>query len=546
MLPRINPTQTRAYTALKSHVQNDLKSLHMKTLFEQDEHRFSLYSVTQNGLLFDYSKNLLTATTKKHLLDLAKECGVAEAMQSLRKGDAINETENRSVMHIALRHFGKVNIDRHFTDPVNKVREKMQHFCDDVHTGKRLGYSKKMFRFVVNIGIGGSDLGPAMIAEALHAFHDKGIDAFFVSNIDGSHLNEVLKKIDPEETLFLIASKTFTTQETMTNAHKAKQYMLEHYNGDLASIAKHFVAISTNDKAVRDFGIAADAQFEFWDWVGGRFSLWSSIGLSIALVMGYGQFEELLRGAENIDAHFFESDWENNIPIWMALISFLYLHFFDAKSEAVLPYAQCLQHFPMYLQQSVMESNGKNIDRTGKPVYYPTCPVVWGSAGTNGQHAYFQLLHQGSLFIPMDFIGFTHLPQPYRDQHDILMSNMFAQAKGFMKGKTMHEVREEMIAQGIPEEKIAAIAPHRVFEGNKPSNTFLFKQLDAFSLGQLIALYEHKIFVNGILANVFSFDQWGVELGKQLANQILSQIKNKKVSHAEDSSTKGLLDYYLA
>jgi glucose-6-phosphate isomerase len=461
-------------------------------------------------------------------------------------GEAINETENRSVLHVALRNFsGKPYYasGKNVMEDVQKVREQMKTFCDKVHGGEWTGYSGKRMKYIVNIGIGGSDLGPVMVTEALKPFWVEGIQPHFVSNIDASHIEEVLKTVNAEETLFLIASKTFTTQETMTNAQTARAWFLKN-GGTEDSIAKHFVALSTNEKDVTRFGIDRENMFVFWDWVGGRYSLWSAIGLSIALTVGYKNFEDLLKGAEASDKHFVETELEKNIPVLMAAISLWYINFFDAQTEAILPYDQYLHRFAAYFQQGNMESNGKSVDRNGEPVSYATGPVVWGEPGTNGQHAFYQLIHQGTRVIPCDFIAPAQSHNPVGEHHQILLSNFFAQTEALMNGKEEEEVANELIKTGKNEEDIARLTPFKMFSGNRPTNSILIKKITPFTLGQLIALYEHKIFVQGVLWNIFSFDQWGVELGKQLANAILPQLQSEEEIATHDASTNGLINRY--
>jgi len=428
---------------------------------------------------------------------------------------------------------------------VQRVQAHMKSFTEEVHSGKHKGYTGKKIRFIVNIGIGGSDLGPVMVTEALKPYWKKGIETFFVSNIDGTHISEVLKKLRPEETLFLIASKTFTTQETMTNAHTARKWFLETAK-DEKHIAKHFVALSTNEKEVTAFGIDKNHMFEFWDWVGGRYSLWSAIGLSIALTIGYDHFEQLLKGASAADEHFRKEKFEKNIPVLMALLGIWYTNFFGAQSEAILPYDQYLHRFAAYFQQGNMESNGKSIDRSGNPVNYSTGPVIWGEPGTNGQHAFYQLLHQGTPLVPCDFIAPAISHNPVGDHHQKLLSNFFAQTEALMNGKSENEVKVELMKDNKSQEEIKKIAPFKIFDGNKPTNSILVKEINPFNLGQLIALYEHKIFVQGVIWNIYSFDQWGVELGKQLANQVLPELADESVISSHDSSTNGLINAYKA
>jgi glucose-6-phosphate isomerase len=544
MYPSIDPTSTQAWKLLLRHCHHYLRRVHMRTLFEEDPQRFEKYSIGFGDMLFDYSKNIFTEETLELLFRLARETRLKEATEAMFTGEAINVTENRSVLHTALRNFSDDPLlvaGKDIMPDIRKVREQMKGFCRKVHTGEWKGYSGKRIRQVVNIGIGGSDLGPLMVTEALRPYAKKDLEVFYVSNIDGTHISETFRKLDPEVTLFLIASKTFTTQETMTNAHSARRWFLQHA-GDEAHVARHFVALSTNEKAVTAFGIDPANMFVFWDWVGGRYSLWSSIGLSIALAIGYDQFEELLKGANAMDKHFRETAFEGNIPVIMALLGLWYTNFFDAHSEAILPYDQYLHRFPAYLQQGNMESNGKFVDRTGSKVPYSTGPVIWGEPGTNGQHAFYQLIHQGTQLIPCDFIAPAISHNPIGEHHKILLSNFFAQSAALMNGKTAEEVAKEMT--GMDNETKAALLPYKVFEGNKPSNSFLIRKITPFELGKLIAAYEHKIFVQGVLWNIYSFDQWGVELGKQLANRLLPALTEDKVVPELDGSTEGLIKAY--
>ena len=545
MLPTINPTKTKAWKKLQQHAEQ-IQHVQMRELFEQDNERAKKYSLQQGDIYFDYSKNRITDETLKHLLALASEVKLDEAIAAMFEGDKINQTENRSVLHIALRNFGKNAVKSDGTDvmpEVKKVLKKMKVFSSAVHDGKHLGYTGKKIKSIVNIGIGGSDLGPFMVTEALKPYWVKGMDVHFVSNVDGTHIAETLKKVNPETTLFLVASKTFTTQETMTNAHSARDWFLKKAK-DEKHIAKHFAALSTNEKAVKAFGIDTKNMFGFWDWVGGRYSLWSAIGLSIALTIGYDNFEQLLKGAYHSDEHFRLTAFEKNIPVIMALIGLWYTNFFGSDSEAILPYDQYLHRFAAYFQQGNMESNGKSIDRNGKKVNYTTGPIIWGEPGTNGQHAFYQLIHQGTPLIPCDFIAPAQTHNPISDHHVKLLSNFFAQTEALMNGKTLSDVKEELKKAGLDKAAIAKLAPFKVFEGNRPTNSFLIKKITPFTLGQLIALYEHKIFVQGIIWNIFSFDQWGVELGKQLANKILPELENNEKVTGHDSSTNTLINVY--
>ena len=546
MLPRVNPTTTQAWFLLKKHHENEMSRKKMKDLFASDPERFKKFSLCLEDLVFDYSKNIINENTLQLLLQLAEECKLKDAIPEMFAGVKINETEHRAVLHTALRNFSDTPILADGKDVmplIKKVLNQMEAFCSNVHTGKWRGYTGKKIKYIVNIGIGGSDLGPVMVTEALKPYWKKGIETYFVSNVDGSHIAETLKKVKPEETLFLIASKTFTTQETMTNAHTARQWFLEHVQ-DETHIAKHFAALSTNEKEVAKFGIDTANMFEFWDWVGGRYSLWSAIGLSIALTIGYDNFEQLLKGAFTADEHFKTTKFNQNIPVLMALLGIWYTNFFNAQSEAILPYDQYMHRFAAYFQQGNMESNGKCIDRNGNTIDYKTGPVIWGEPGTNGQHAFYQLIHQGTIVIPSDFIAPAITHNAIGDHHHKLMSNFFAQTEALMNGKTEEEVKAELVKAGKSDEEIKKLTPFKVFQGNKPTNSILVKEITPFSLGMLIALYEHKIFVQGVIWNIFSFDQWGVELGKQLANKILPELENNAVITSHDSSTNNLINAY--
>ena len=545
MFPKINPTVTNAWKQLLQHYE-DMNAVHMKLMFATDPDRFSKFSINAGELVFDYSKNIINEKTIQLLLYLAEECKVKEATEAMFNGDKINETENRSVLHIALRNFSKEPVYSEGTDVmplVKKVLRQMRIFCEKIHSGEWRGYSGKKIRYIVNIGIGGSDLGPLMVTEALKPYWVEDIQTFFVSNVDGTHIAETLKKIKPERTLFLVASKTFTTQETMTNAHTAREWFLKKAK-DEKHIAKHFVALSTNEKEVVKFGIDKKNMFEFWDWVGGRYSLWSAIGLSISLTIGYKNFEQLLKGGHDIDKHFRTTPFEKNIPVIMALVGLWYTNFFGSQTEAILPYDQYMLRFAAYFQQGNMESNGKSVDRNGEPVDYSTGPIIWGEPGTNGQHAFYQLIHQGTLLIPCDFIAPAQSHNPIGDHHAKLLSNFFAQTEALMNGKTEEEAAKELENSGLTEEAIAKLLPFKIFTGNKPTNSILIKKITPASLGRLIALYEHKIFVQGVIWNIFSFDQWGVELGKQLAGKILPELQNKEKVEDHDSSTNGLINLY--
>ncbi len=537
MFPKIDPVTTNSWKELLAH-RTEIDKLNMSSLFESDANRFSSYSIELNDILFDYSKNLITDRTLQLLFKLAEECKLKPAIEAMFNGEKINETENRAVLHTALRNFSDEAIildGVNVMDQVRKVQNQMKNFCSRIHSGEWKGFTGKTIKKIVNIGIGGSDLGPVMVTEALMPYKIAGIETYFVSNVDGTHIAETLKLINPEETLFLIASKTFTTQETMTNAHTAREWFLRHAKNE-QQIAKHFVALSTNEKEVVKFGIDKQNMFEFWDWVGGRYSLWSAIGLSIALTIGYENFEELLKGAHETDSHFRHSSMDKNLPVIMGLIGIWYVNFLNAETEAILPYDQYLHRFAAYFQQGNMESNGKSVDRTGKPVSYSTGPVVWGEPGTNGQHAFYQLIHQGTGFIPCDFIAPAVSHNQLGDHHVKLLSNFFAQTEALMKGKNAEELKKE----NTPPELI----PFRTFTGNRPTNSILIKKITPFTLGQLIALYEHKIFVQGVIWNIYSFDQWGVELGKQLANKILEEIKDDAPVSSHDGSTNGLINMY--
>lgn len=543
MLPKIKPHQTEAWDKLERHYKK-ISETHLRELFADDPDRFNNFSTSFEDILFDYSKNRINAKTMSLLLDLADECKLPDAIEAMFTGDVINETEGRSVLHTALRNMGNEPVyseGKNVMPQVHQVLQQMKQFCERIHSGEWTGYTGSKIKYIVNIGIGGSDLGPYMVTEALKPYWKKDIQVFYVSNVDATHIVETLRKVNPQETLFLIASKTFTTQETMTNAHTARQWFLDAA-GDESYIAKHFVALSTNEKEVVKFGIDKANMFEFWDWVGGRYSLWSAIGLSIALTIGYEHFESLLKGAHSTDNHFRTTPFEKNIPVIMALIGLWYTNFFDTQTEAILPYDQYMHRFAAYFQQGNMESNGKSVDRRGKPVKYNTGPVIWGEPGTNGQHAFYQLIHQGTLLIPCDFIAPAISHNPIGDHHAKLLSNFFAQTEALMNGKTEVEAEAELIKAGKSAEEIKALVPFKEFTGNRPTNSFLIKKITPYTLGQLIALYEHKIFVQGVIWNIFSFDQWGVELGKQLANNILPELQNDKPVSNHDSSTNGLIN----
>ena len=547
MLNKINPTQTRSWQALADHYQ-EIKETRMVDLFEKDPDRFDKFSLRFNDILVDFSKNRLTEDTVKRLIRLADETDLSTAIEKMFSGDRINETENRPVLHVALRNRKNTPIFVDGVDvmpKVNAVLQKMRDFSSKVTGGKWRGYTGRRITDIVNIGIGGSDLGPVMVTEALKPYARPQIKVHYVSNIDGTHIAETLKPLNSETTLFMIASKTFTTQETMTNAHTARQWFLDHAK-DAKHVARHFVALSTNTAKVSEFGIDADNMFGFWDWVGGRYSLWSGIGLSIACTIGFDHFSELLQGAHEMDQHFRETPFDRNIPVILALIGIWYHNFFGAGSEVILPYDQYLHRFPAYFQQGNMESNGKSTDRSGQKVNYQTGPIIWGEPGTNGQHAFYQLIHQGTPLIPADFLAPALSHNPIGDHHAVLLSNFFAQTEALMRGKRKEDVADELKNAGKSNEEIRQLLPHKLFDGNKPTNAILFKQLTPKTLGSLIAMYEHKIFVQGVIWNIFSFDQWGVELGKQLANQILPELAGTRPVTSHDASTNGLINAFKA
>jgi len=539
-----------AWVALAEH-HHETADVEMRELFKSDSQRYESFSLELGPMLFDFSKNRITRETVRLLCELASAAGVEQAAHEMFSGSAINWTEDRAVLHVALRNRSNTSIEVDGVDvmpAVSAVLEKVRVFSEDVRSGGWLGATGRPIRTVINIGIGGSDLGPVMITEALGAFHD-GPDVRFVSNVDASDFVETTQGLDPAETLFVVASKTFTTQETMTNAHTARRWLVGALHDE--AVAKHFVALSTNHDAVTAFGIDPENIFEFWDWVGGRYSSWSAIGLTIAIAVGFERFVEVLEGAHAMDRHFAETPFDQNIPVLMALLGVWYANFFDAATHAILPYDQYLHRFPAYLQQGDMESNGKSVDRDGHRVGYTTGPVIWGEPGTNGQHAFFQLIHQGTQMIPCDFIGAINPAHPEGDHHAKLMANFFAQTEALMQGRTESEVRAELEAQGLDAETIDVLAPHKVFPGNRPSNTILLDRLTPFSLGMLVAAYEHKIFVQGVIWRINSFDQWGVELGKVLAKAILAEEEallegdDVDLSH-HDGSTAGLLCRFAA
>ncbi|SMO80506.1 glucose-6-phosphate isomerase [Chryseobacterium rhizoplanae] len=542
MLSKINPTQTNSWKALDEHFGGN--DFDLRTLFQYNPNRFNEFSLQKDNYLFDYSKNLIDSRTKDLLLQLAEESQLKDAISRMFSGDKINETEGRAVLHTALRDFSdrEILVDGENIKPqIKRVLDHMKSFSEKIISGEHKGFNGKEITDVVNIGIGGSDLGPVMVCSALKHFKTR-LNVHFVSNVDGNHIAEVVKNLNPETTLFIIASKTFTTQETMTNANSAKDWFLKA--GKQEDVAKHFVALSTNIEEVKKFGIAEENIFEFWDWVGGRYSLWSAIGLSIVLSVGYENFEQLLKGAFDTDQHFQTADFSENVPVLMGLLGIWYRNFYAATTYAILPYSQYLDRFAAYLQQGDMESNGKCVDRNGEFVEYETGPIIWGEPGTNGQHAFYQLIHQGTELIPADFIAYTKSPNKVSDHQDKLLANFFAQTEALAFGKLEEEVEEELRNAGKSDEEIDRLINFKVFHGNTPTNSILFKELTPFSLGQLIALYEHKIFVQGVIWNIFSFDQFGVELGKVLANKILPELENNEAINSHDSSTNGLINYY--
>ena len=544
MLPKHNPTELKSWKTLENIKKNRVFDL--RKFFKENPARADEFSVSFDDIFVDYSKNLIDTEVMKALFDLAEEAGLKEGIAAMFRGEKINETENRAVLHTALRDFSDdpVILDGHnIKDDIRRVQNKMKAFADKVSDKKWLGFSGKPVTDIVNIGIGGSDLGPVMVTEALKPFWKEGLRVFFVSNIDGTHISETLKKLKPETTLFLIASKTFTTLETMTNANTAKKWFLEN-GGSEKDITKHFAALSTNTKAVAEFGIDTENMFEFWDWVGGRYSLWSAIGLSIACVIGYENFEKLLRGAYSADKHFKNTPFEKNIPVILGLLGIWYNNFSGAETHAILPYDQYMHRFAAYLQQGDMESNGKSTDRSGNPVNYQTGQIIWGEPGTNGQHAFYQLIHQGTKLIPADFIAPANSFNPVGDHHRKLLANFFAQTEALMNGKTAVEAEAELKKAGKTPEEIKKLLPFKIFSGNRPTNSIIFRKLDPETLGKLIAIYEHKIFTQGLIWNVFSFDQWGVELGKQLATKILPELENKERVSSHDSSTNNLINKF--
>jgi glucose-6-phosphate isomerase len=542
-LNTINPTNTASWKKLQKHF-DDMQNATMQDMFQADGSRAAKFNLKWNDFLIDYSKNIIKQETIDLLLELANEVGLKKAISDYFAGEIINQTENRAVLHTALRakesaviHVNGQNVVPEIYD----VKRKMKSFSNEIIAGDRTGYTGKPFTDIVNIGIGGSDLGPAMVVEAMQ-FYKNQLNVHFVSNIDGDHVNEIIKRLNPETTLFVVVSKTFTTQETLTNSETIKEWFLASATQE--DVAKHFVAVSTNIQKVTAFGINPDNVFPMWDWVGGRFSLWSAVGLTISLAIGFDNFDDLLSGANEMDDHFKTADFDQNMPVVLALLSVWYNNFFKAESEALIPYTQYLQKLAPYLQQGTMESNGKSVGRDGTPVNYETGTIIWGEPGTNAQHAFFQLIHQGTKLIPSDFIGFVKPLYGDEDHHDKLMSNYFAQTEALLHGKTAEKVQAEFDKQGLDTERAKFLSPFKVFAGNKPTNTILIEKLTPKSLGSLIALYEHKIFVQGVIWNIFSFDQWGVELGKQLANSILEELHSKEIK-SHDSSTSFLLAYYL-
>ena len=545
MLKKINPTTTPSWKKLSDYFAG-FRDTHLKELFENDVDRFQKYSLQFEEILLDFSKNRIDDTILRLLLKLTDECFLKDAIESMFTGEKINETENRAVLHIALRNRSnsKILMDGMDVMPeINDVLTQMKNFSDRLISGEWKGYSGKVISDIVNIGIGGSDLGPLMVTEALKPYKKEHINLHFVSNVDGTHIAETLKRLNPETTLFIVASKTFTTQETMTNAHTSREWFLKYAQNE-AFIKNHFVVVSINSDAVSAFGIDIDNMFRFWDWVGGRYSLWSAIGLPIAYGIGFENFIELLEGTHSIDLHFRNTEFENNIPVILALIGIWYNNFYGADSEAILPYDQYMHRFAAYFQQGNMESNGKYVDRNGKKVDYQTGPIIWGEPGTNGQHAFYQLIHQGTKLIPCDFIAAAINHNNPGDHHPKLLANFFAQTEAMMVGKTIKQVMDELEPTGKTENEISGLLPFKVFEGNIPTNSILVKKLTPRTLGSLIAMYEHKIFVQGVIWNIYSFDQWGVELGKQLANKILPELLDNEPVSGHDASTNGLINAY--
>jgi glucose-6-phosphate isomerase len=542
-MKNINPTNTKAWEKLQAHF-SQVKSLDLREAFKKDQNRAETFTIKWEDFYVDYSKNFITEETKSLLVDLARETKLKEAVNALFEGEEINRTEGRSVLHTALRekNDAEVNVEGENVMPeVFEVKEKIKNFSYSVITGAKKGYTGMAFTDIVNIGIGGSDLGPVMVTEALE-YYKNHLKVHFVSNVDGDHVQEVIKDLNPETTLFVIVSKSFSTQETLANSTAIRKWFTKKAPAD--AVAKHFVAVSSNVKAVEEFGIETENIFPMWDWVGGRFSLWSAVGLSISLSIGYNNFEALLEGARKMDVHFKETELEENIPVQLALLTIWYNNFFKAETQAIIPYTQYLHRFPAYLQQAIMESNGKGVDRDGNEISYQTGNIVWGEPGTNSQHAFFQLIHQGTKLIPADFIGFKKSLHDQKEHHDKLMANFFAQTEALLQGKSAGEVKEELENKSLPAFKVKQLLPFKVFKGNNPTTTILIDELTPESLGKLIALYEHQIFVQGIIWNIYSYDQWGVELGKQLATNILNEIEKNDVG-LHDSSTSNLLKFYL-
>jgi len=542
-----NLTDLSSWKKLQAHY-NATKDLKMKDLFAQDPSRFQTFNVNFNDILVDYSKNRITKETMSLLIELAKEVDLKKSTEAMFTGEKINNTENRAVLHTALRNRSNTPVlfeGKDVMPDINAVLAKMKGFCEKVRSGAWKGYTGKAITDIVNIGIGGSDLGPYMVTEALKPYAKADLNIHFVSNVDGTHMAEALKKVNPETTLFIVASKTFTTQETISNAETAKAWFLEKAK-DGAHVAKHFAALSTNAKSVAAFGIDTDNMFEFWDWVGGRYSLWSAIGLSIALYIGFENFEGVLTGAHEMDVHFRTAPYEENIPVILALLGVWYNNFYEADSHAILPYDQYMHRFAAYFQQGDMESNGKGVTKAGKLVNYSTGPIIWGEPGTNGQHAFYQLIHQGTKLIPCDFIAPVNSHNPIGEHHKMLLSNFFAQTEALMQGKTADEARAELKKSGIPDAEVEALVPHKVFTGNRPTNSIFAKKITPKVLGSLIAMYEQKIFVQGMIWDVNPYDQWGVELGKQLAKIILPELENSSAVSGHDSSTNGLINFYKA
>ena len=540
-------TESPAWKALEDH-QKAIANLHMRDLFAQDKKRFEAFSLRLEDILFDYSKNRITAETMGLLVDLARHARLEENIRAMFSGEKINVTEKRAVLHVALRNRANrpIRVDGADVMPgVNQVLAKMRSFTEAVRSGVWKGHTGKAITDIVNIGIGGSDLGPLMVTEALKPYAAPHLRSYFVSNVDGTHLAETLKRAHPESVLFIVASKTFTTQETMANAESAKAWLLGHAKSEEA-VAQHFVALSTNAKAVTEFGIDPDNMFEFWDWVGGRYSLWSAIGLSIAIAIGMDNYEQLLAGAHRVDEHFRTAPLERNIPVIMGLLGIWYNNFFGADTHAILPYDQYLHRFPAYFQQGDMESNGKSATKDGQRVDYSTGPIIWGEPGTNGQHAFYQLIHQGTKLIPCDFLAAAQTQNPLGDHHTLLLSNFFAQTEALMRGKTANEARKELEAEGAKGDELERMVAARTFDGNRPTNSFLYRKLDPETLGSLIALYEHKIFTQGIIWNINSFDQWGVQLGKVLAKAVLPELPGDAPVDTHDASTNGLINHYKA